>query len=212
MMTSAVSDTLVVDTLRLNAWRADPQYDYSREFVQSGFSIMGWIREQIIRFYQSIYGSRFYEDNATFIFVVLGLVVMAGFVFFLYRKHPELFGRSGKVEPTAMTTEDTIYGVDFDAGIARALSEQNYREAVRLVYLQTLKNLSDAGRINWKPYKTPTEYTREVPTDSFRQFSMHFLRVRYGNFAATQPLVDEMQQLRQTILHDLRETQKGGIE
>ena len=211
-MISAVSDTLVVDTLRLNAWRADSQYDYSREFVQSGFSIMGWIREQISRFFDSIFGSRFYEDNATFIYVMLGLMVVVGFVYFLYRKHPELFGRSGKVELTAMMTEDSIYGVDFEAGIARALSEQNYREAVRLVYLQTLKNLSDAGRIDWKPYKTPTEYTREVPTADFRLFSMHFLRVRYGNFSAAQPLVDEMQQLRQTILHDLREIRKGGAE
>jgi hypothetical protein len=211
-MISAVSDTLVVDTLRLNAWRADSQYDYSREFVQSDFSIIGWIREQISRFFDSIFGSRFYEDNATFIYVMLGLMVVAGFVYFLYRKHPELFGRSGKVEPTVMMTEDTIYGVDFEAGIARALSEQNYREAVRLVYLQTLKNLSDAGRIDWKPYKTPTEYTREVPTADFRLFSMHFLRVRYGNFEATQPLVDEMQQLRQAILHDLHEARKGGAE
>ena len=57
--------------------------------------------------------------------------------------------------------EDTIYGVDFSGGIADALSRSDYREAVRLLYLQTLKRLSDEKRIDWQPYKTPTQYINE---------------------------------------------------
>ena len=48
--------------------------------------------------------------------------------------------------------EDTIYGVDFAERIAYALARTDYREAVRLLYLQTLKQLSDGKRIDWQLY------------------------------------------------------------
>lgn len=70
--------------------------------------------------------------------------------------------------------EDTIYGVDFVRGIADALSRSDYREAVRLLYLQTLKQLSDEKRIDWQLYKTPTQYVYEVRMPAFRQLTNHF--------------------------------------
>ena len=97
-----------------------------------------------------------------------------------------------------------ISGVDFPGGIAEALSRQNYREAVRLLYLQTLKQLSDAERIDWQLYKTPTQYINEVRLPAFRQLTNHFLRVRYGNFEATEELFRVMQALQEEI-------GKGGV-
>ena len=98
--------------------------------------------------------------------------------------------------------EDTIYGVDFARGIADALSRSDYREAVRLLYLQTLKQLSDEKRIDWQLYKTPTQYVYEVRMPAFR-LTNHFLRVRYGNFEATEALFHVMQSLQE-------EVKKGG--
>ena len=99
--------------------------------------------------------------------------------------------------------EDTIYGVDFARGIADALSRSDYREAVRLLYLQTLKQLSDEKRIDWQLYKTPTQYVYEVRMPAFRQLTNHFLRVRYGNFEAMEALFHVMQSLQE-------EMKKGG--
>ena len=99
--------------------------------------------------------------------------------------------------------EDTIYGVDFPGGIADALSRSDYREAVRLLYLQTLKQLSDGKRIDWQLYKTPTQYIYEVRLPAFRQMTSHFLRVRYGNFEATETLFHAMRDLQ-------KEVEKGG--
>ena len=101
--------------------------------------------------------------------------------------------------------EDTIYGVDFPGGIAEALSRQNYREAVRLLYLQTLKQLSDAERIDWQLYKTPTQYINEVRLPAFRQLTNHFLRVRYGNFEATEEL------FRLSLIHISEPTRRTPI-
>lgn len=125
-------------------------------------------------------------------------------VWFVYRKRPELFMVSHKNALPYTVEEDTIYGVDFPGGIAEALSRQNYREAVRLLYLQTLKQLSDAERIDWQLYKTPTQYINEVRLPAFRQLTNHFLRVRYGNFEATEELFRTMQTLQEEI-------GKGGV-
>ena len=78
-----------------------------------------------------------------------------------------------------------------------------YREAVRLLYLQTLKQLSDGKRIDWQLYKTPTQYIYEVRLPAFRQMTNHFLRVRYGNFEATETLFHAMRDLQ-------KEVEKGG--
>ena len=100
--------------------------------------------------------------------------------------------------------EDTIYGVDFQKEIDAAVFRNDYREAVRLLYLQTLKFLSDAGKIDWQPYKTPTEYIYEIKIDTlktpFRELTNRFLRVRYGNFEATVVLYREMQAFQKEMV------------
>ena len=79
------------------------------------------------------------------------------------------------------------------------MASQNYREAARLIYLQKLRELSDANRIEWRLYKTPTQYTREETSDNFRKLTNHFLRIRYGNFNATEALCKEMVRLAEGI-------------
>lgn len=122
---------------------------------------------------------------------------------FVYKKRPELFMRSRKSTLPYTVGEDTIYGVDFAERIADALARTDYREAVRLLYLQTLKQLSDGKRIDWQLYKTPTQYIYEVRLPAFRQMTNHFLRVRYGNFEATETLFHAMRDLQ-------KEVEKGG--
>ncbi len=102
-----------------------------------------------------------------------------------------------------------LYGIDFDAEIKAALVRRDYKEAVRLLYLQTLKQLSDKELIDWQLYKTPTQYIYEVKSESqrnvFRNLTNSFLRVRYGNFDATEQLFIEMSGLQKEIA-------KGGAQ
>ena len=95
--------------------------------------------------------------------------------------------------------EDTIYGIDFDAIISQALGREDYREAIRMIYLRTLKALSDSQQIDWQPFKTPSQYVREFDAAAFRTLTSHFLRVRYGYFEATRQLCDEVEQLGKEV-------------
>ena len=122
----------------------------------------------------------------------------------MWKKNPRLFRRADDDgSPDYDVEEDTIYGIDFDAEIDQAFQQHDYRQAVRLLYLQTLKQLSDAGRIDWQPSKTPMQYARQMNDAAFRELSNHFIRVRYGNFEATEPLFQQMRQLQQSIVNSL---------
>ena len=119
---------------------------------------------------------------------------------YIFFRHPNLFRRkSVSSQLKYEVTEDTIYGIDFKQEIEKALASQNYREAARLIYLQKLRELSDANRIEWRLYKTPTQYTREETSDNFRKLTNHFLRIRYGNFNTTEALCREMVRLAEGI-------------
>lgn len=212
MMFTSASDTLVADTAALNAWRQNPDFDYARELVQPDVSVWRWIEMYVARFFELLFDNRFYRDNGTAIWIGLGVAVVIAVAVFVIHKRPELFRRSEK--PLAVdyaVTEDAIYGVDFVGEISSAMARKDYREAVRLVYLHTLRVLSDCGKIDWKPFKTPGQYTWEFPAADFKMLSNHFLRVRYGNFMAGEELVEEMLRLHAAIGHSVVEG-KGGVE
>lgn len=201
------SDTLSCDTTRLAYWQNNPAYDYNRELQTPELDLYGWLNMQLMKVLRHLFGSRFAEEYTEPILVILFIIIVLLLAWFVYRKRPELFMRSGKKTVAYTVQEDTIYGVDFQAEIEVALARKDYKEATRLLYLQTLKMLSDAEVIDWQLYKTPTQYIYEVKPESrreiFRNLTNHFLRVRYGNFDATEQLFNQMQELQTEI-------RKGG--
>ena len=91
---------------------------------------------------------------------------------------------------SGIVEEDNIYGIDFPSTIDQALKVGNYREAVRLVYLQTLRHLSDAGKIDWQPAKTPSQYLNEYNGRPFHHLTTTFVRIRYGGYDADASTTD----------------------
>ena len=186
------ADTLVCDTARVAFWKSNPDYDHNRELMTPEIDIYGWLSMQLSKLLRAIFGSRFAEEYSGIILIIIAILILLLILWFLYKKRVH---------------EDTIYGVDFDAEIRRAIDRKDYREAIRLLYLQTLKLLSDDGRIDWQLYKTPTEYIYEVKQEMlrtpFRNLTHGFLRVRYGNFPASESLFEELAALQTQI-------RKGG--
>jgi len=193
------ADTLACDTARIAFWQSDPAYGYNRELATQDLNLFEWLVERFEDLMRSLFGSRFAEEHSGLILAGIVVFLLLSAVWFIYKKHPRLFMSSRRQTQPCTVEEDTIYGVDFSERIAEALARRDYREAVRLLYLQTLKQLSDTGRIDWQPCKTPTQYIHEVGMPAFRQLTVHFLRVRYGNFEATETLFTVMQALQEEI-------------
>ena len=178
---TAPADTIVYDSLTVAYWQGQPEYDYNRELITPEFDLIAWLNLWLGKLLQKIFGSTFAEKYTETILVALFVVALLLIVWFIYKKRPELFMRSKRTLPYRVE-EDTIYGVDFQKEIDAAVFRNDYREAVRLLYLQTLKFLSDA-------VKTP-----------FRELTNRFLRVRYGNFEATVVLYREMQAFQKEMV------------
>lgn len=202
-----IADTLRVDTAVLSGLQQNPDYQYSRDFMDPDMSILQIIWQQIDRWLGSFFYSDNYETYAPWVYGTFALVVIIAIGCILWYRHPSLFRRNrGKSGLAYTIEEDTIYGIDFEQVIANAIARGDWYEAIRALYLQTLKALSDAGRINWQASKTPTQYTLEVTGEPFRHLTLHFLRVRYGNFGANQPLFNQLSALQKQVLA----TQEGG--
>lgn len=194
------SDTLSCDMTRLAYWQNQSAYNYNRGLSIRDLGLYDWLKDRLMQLLDNLFGSRFAIEYTETILIIIFILMVLLLVWFVYRKRPELFMRSGKKTLPYTVHEDTIYGVDFQKEIAFALARGDYKEAGRLLYLQTLKSLSDNNIIDWQIYKTPTQYIYEVrPAKqqmSFRNLTNCFLRVRYGNFEVTEQMFNTMKQLQ----------------
>ncbi|MCD8080094.1 MAG: DUF4129 domain-containing protein [Bacteroides sp.] len=208
---SKLADTLTADQDRLLYWQSDPAFDYNAEFAVSAPDdrsniLVDWLLDVISAFLRLIFGKQVSISTTHIVLVVCLVLFVVLLIWYLYRKRDRWIGFFRASSVPYEVTPDTIYGVDFDADIQQAVSQSNYKEAVRLVYLQTLRNLSDRELIFWELYKTPTEYIYELKEEGlrtlFRQLTNRFLEVRYGNFQATRSTYDQVFALRDRIVSE----------
>jgi hypothetical protein len=96
---------------------------------------------------------------------------------------------TGKSKTVAIPFEESlenIHEIDFDEQIDLALQNGNYRLAVRLLYLKTLKHLSDKELISWQPEKTNQAYVLELENENYKQefnaLTNQFEYIWYGEF------------------------------
>ena len=203
-MLQPLSDTLSCDSALLHQYRADEAYNYARELQAPELDWWDWLMSKIGEFLSDLFSIQGKGDFRIVIYIVIALAFIALIAFILYRYQFKLFGRAGKVT-NEDDEEDNIYGVDFDAVYAKAMAQKDYYKAVRIVYLRTLRWLSDGNKISWQLYKTPTQYTREYLSVEFERMTTAFMRVRYGNYQASEELVGLLIDLESKI-------KKGGKE
>ena len=120
------------------------------------------------------------------IVIVVGLIV-----FFLMR----VFGNSNLEEDGEPLTEDelsdNIHEMDFDTMIQQLVAQKKYRRVVRLLYLKSLKIMTDKDLIQWEVNKTNWDYVFELKSEAlrpgFKDLTIAFEYVWYGHV----PVSDE---------------------
>ena len=207
-----MTDTLSVDTLRIAEWRTKPEFDYTVEFKGSSFSLWDWFTDRFNQIMQNLFGDISLGYTGEIIWYVLGFgAIVAIIVYTLYR-HPELLrwrSKKNAENDSYIVEEDNIYGIDFPSTIDQALKVGNYREAVRLVYLQTLRHLSDAGKIDWQPAKTPSQYLNEYTGRPFHHLTTTFVRIRYGGYDADVSTADAAMADSKATIEEIEIAQKA---
>ena len=191
------TDSIVYDTEKIAAYQADRRFDYDSQLELPDYSWFDMLSQWFNRLLNSIFRGSFEENITKPVMIMLFFLAIVAIVVFLYKKLPELFMRNRRDKAIPYDIEEeNIHRIDFDREISSALDSKDYRLAVRLVYLQTLRLLSDNKQINWQIHKTPTEYLYEVKDKDikspFRELTNNFLQVRYGNYNASYELYETM--------------------
>lgn len=146
----------------LDRFRADPDFAYDRELPPSPSFwdvVWHWISEQIIR--------PFFEATSETTRSVLFYGLLAALLLFALYKlfgadRQGVFRRKDRATLDAVLAEEGLAAVDLAALTEQAVRDGRFREAVRLLYLRTLRLLSERGRIRWALDKTNREYAAEL--------------------------------------------------
>jgi len=145
---------------------------------------------------------RFFRVKGTGLVVNYGLLVLAigAIVFCIYKvmgmNRMGMFGRRDRPLDYSVEEED-IHTIDFTKAINDAIATGNYFVAIRLLYLQSLKLLSDKQLIEWEPGKTNAIYVRELKAhpqqQQFAQLTNIFDYVWYGKRSLNNEQFTEVQ-------------------
>ncbi len=169
----------------LSAYKNSREFQYERihEPPKSLWNkFIDWVNSIINRIFTSI-------GSGNIIGWILTILAAAIIVYVLIKisgmGDGGLFGKkSGKALSYTVNYED-IHSINFDEAIQQAIDDKNFRLAVRLLYLQSLKNLTDKGKINWQINKTNFHYLRELSDTNhqpeFLRLTKEFENNWYGN-------------------------------
>jgi hypothetical protein len=140
-------------------------------------------------------------DWLTLVFILIGVALI---VFFIIKATGagggKLFkGKTKRKEKLDASVEDVdIHGIDYDAQISGAKSRGDYRIAVRLWFLRSLKEMADLKLIDWKIDKTNTDYFYELSgsklQNQFGNVRLIYDYIWYGDFKLNELRYNEAEQ------------------
>ncbi|HVE61934.1 MAG TPA: hypothetical protein VNA26_08945 [Chitinophagaceae bacterium] len=118
---------------------------------------------------------------------------IAVLVWFLVSSNVKLFRKKAVIVDKSKNedvTSENIFSINYDEEMHKAISTANYRSAIRLMYLQLLKNLSERQIIHYKQEKTNNDYVMQLYNTryykTFFQLTRNFEYAWYGQFQIKQ--------------------------
>ena len=134
--------------------------------------------------------------------VLIVIILLLAWILYKTIKIPEADGSSDRVESFIQHQTEDIEVMDYNKLFLEAINRNDYRLAIRYLYLGSLKQLHQAQFIEWKKDKTNYEYLGELPKYKqmdFRSLYSIYEYVWYGEFQADNQQVDKMNQLKKRI-------------
>lgn len=124
----------------------------------------------------------------TLIWVILLGVFIAAVLYFLIQNKINIFSRTSasSADDATSENEEDIFHLSYTKLILKAEKENDYRVAIRLMFLQTLKLLSDTNSIHYQPDYTNLHYLQQLHQskfyNEFSKASRSYEYVWYGRF------------------------------
>ena len=171
----------------VEGFRADPTYLYDRPppAAETWWDrLWDWIGDHLFGWMRDPRAGRAFE---WFIYALAALGIVFALLRLLKMETTGVFqARSARPSLALETLDEDLLQMDFDRLIDEAVAAQQFRRAVRLLYLRTLQRLAEAGLIEWQRDKTNHAYIGELRRPALRPALAHltglFEFVWYGDF------------------------------
>lgn len=179
-----------VDTALLGAYLANNDFDYDRlrETRSLWDRFSHWLQELLGDVLPGSWGDGFFIFMTEW-FPYISVAIAVGLLVWVIARGG--IGRPFSRKPAVTGVgefqefDEDIDAMDFDALIVSAVDAGNFRRAVRLLYLKTLKDLSDKGMVEIRREKTNADYLREISSPGLRapfsDVTLLFEYVWYGD-------------------------------
>jgi hypothetical protein len=177
------------DEASLDSYRSNKDFQYDREVKKVNLNWLGEILEWL---YKHIFRNMSGQQGSSSTLILFRVICIALVIFAVFRLvKADWFSifqrRSRKSEDVGFEDiTENIHELDFNKLISEAIQLQNYKRATRLLYLKTLKTLSDRNVIDWQLHKTNYDYIRELGKYSyqhdFQRLTFLFEYICYGDF------------------------------
>ncbi len=148
---------------------------------------------------------------STVIWVVIISIFLFAVAYFLLSNKINIFSRSstGNAAIEAENGKIDLFTLPYHDLLQKAYAEKNYRFAVRILYLQTLKLLSEKNIIAFQAEYTNMDYLQQLSHTLFYKdffaITRHYEYVWYGGFAVSEWAFSTIQKdfhtIQNKILH-----------
>jgi hypothetical protein len=166
--------------------------DYSKTLWER---LMDWIERQLAKLTE--YDS--YYTMWDIIMYVLIAIAVAAIIFGFYKSEFKglfISNKNNVLHNVSESFED-IHSLDYAKMIEEAIANKNFRYAIRLNYLRSLKILSDKKIINWKVDKTNSEFASEIKhstlKEKFKSITINFEYIWYGELEIDGEMYNQLQ-------------------
>jgi hypothetical protein len=172
---------------QIEAFNADPAFDYDRENFSSINVldvILDWLWNNFFKYFLA-------PGTATFWEILIYLFAFATIVYiirqFMKNKLARLFYKpEGEGVSISALNENNIHETDLNKLLEQEISNGHFRNAVRVLYLISLKVLADKNHIHWKIGKTNHDYCSEIKSEllssPFSKLTQLYEYAWYGDF------------------------------
>jgi hypothetical protein len=131
---------------------------------------------------------------------LLWFLIVGGFIavliWFLLSSNIQLFKKSATAihKQNDELENKSIFDIDYDNEIKKAIAANDYKMAIRLQYLQVLKEMSDRSIIQYKQERTNSDYLMQLYSTTYYRDFFKLTRVfeyaSYGQFTVSSDTYD----------------------
>lgn len=182
----------------LEEWRNDKDFGYLERETSTGWwtQFKGWINKKFHAFIEWLFGN--YEPGSILEFFItilpyLLLLMVLFLVAWLFVKlNPAYAAAPPAREAQVFFSEEEkiIKSEDISKLIKKAISESNYRLAIRYYYLDTLRRMDKQDIIDYSFDKTNQDYLAEIKSEELRHQFKRITRIYeyswYGEFQVSE--------------------------